>query len=293
MCWQGEPEHLQLLQHSQFCLLNLSGDQRLQATPDCTNNHIHGHWHTHTTKLTRTTERTWRYHGIQMRAFRLETEPKVARTATWHRLQAALNRNITHLSTNSFHLFFLLSSKTRSDLLCTCKNSHWLYFVGSVDYTWQVKCHLVNTQGSASGILSVPGNTDTAKGSIFSPGATGASGTVPALISAHTGHVFFTLSKYSQTFNLPKDCPLVCPQGRGIKLVIINKEKTLLSSFSSLLCEEHAQLKWFQQRQISWAFSTKTSEQEATLQGPDPWRGQDTMGYPNISFLFCYLKSRY
>lgn len=146
MCWQGEPEHLQLLQHSQFCLLNLSGDQRLQATPDCTNNHIHGHWHTHTTKLTRTTERTWRYHGIQMRAFRLETEPKVARTATWHRLQAALNRNITHLSTNSFHLFFLLSSKTRSDLLCTCKNSHWLYFVGSVDYTFHLPCLLAPSE---------------------------------------------------------------------------------------------------------------------------------------------------
>lgn len=158
---------------------------------------------------------------------------------------------------------FLLSSKTRSDILCTCKNSYWLYFVGSVDYTCffcHVSYHLLNTQGSASGILTVPGNTNTAKGPIFSPGATGASGTVPALISAHIGHVLFTLSKCSQTFNLPKDCPLVFPQRRGIKLVIIKKEKTLLSSFSSLSCEEHAQLKWFQQRQIPWAFSTKTKE---------------------------------
>lgn len=83
------------------------------------------------------------------------------------------------------------------------------------------------------------------KRSNLSPAATGAPGTVPALISAHTGHTLFTLSKCSEAFNLPKDCPLVCPHGRGMKLVIIKKEKTSYSSFSSLLCEEHAQLRWY------------------------------------------------
>lgn len=43
VCWQGEPVHLQFLQHSQFCLLDLSGNQGLQATLDSTNSHIHGH----------------------------------------------------------------------------------------------------------------------------------------------------------------------------------------------------------------------------------------------------------
>lgn len=37
LCWQGEPEHLQFLQHSQLCLLDPSGNHGLQATPDCTN----------------------------------------------------------------------------------------------------------------------------------------------------------------------------------------------------------------------------------------------------------------
>lgn len=118
------------------------------------------------------------------------------------------------------------------------------------------------------------------------------------LLSAHIGHVLFTLSKSSETFNLPKDCPLVCPQGRGMKLCHYKeRKKASYSSFSSLLCEEHAQLKWFQQWQIPWAFSNymKGSEQGATLQGLDPWMGQDIMGYPNMLFLFTLLskKSRF
>lgn len=93
---------------------------------------------------------------------------------------------------------FLLSSRNMSDVPCTCKNSYWLYFVGSVDYicfTCHVSYHLLNTQGSASGLLTVAGNTDTAKGPIFSPGATSASGTVPAL-SPHRARIIYFVKKF-------------------------------------------------------------------------------------------------
>lgn len=212
--------------------------------------------------------------------------------------KAALNRNITFI--NKFLLFvFSLSSRNRSDEPCTCKNSYWLYFVGSVDYlclTCHVSYHPPNPQGSASGLLTVVGNTDTAKGPIFSPGATGAPGTVPALISVHIGHGLFTLSKHSEIFNLSKDCPLVCPQGRGMKLVII-KKKTSYSSFSSALwgtCP--AEVIPAEASTLSLFISnTKGSEQGATPEGPDLWMGQDMMGCPNMPFLFTLLsqKSRF
>lgn len=180
-----------------------------------------------------------------MRAFKPEMQPQVVRTATQHCFQQTLNRSITHLSTNSSHLFFLLSRRNMSDVPCTCKNSYWLYFVGSVDYvclTCHVSYHLLNTQGSAPGLLTVSGNTDTITGPIFSPGATSASGTVPALSPQRARIIYFV--KTFREFNLPKDCPLVCPQGRGMKLSHYKeRKKASYSSFSSLLCEEHAQLK--------------------------------------------------
>lgn len=186
-----------------------------------------------------------------------------------------------------------------SDVPCTCKNSYWLYFVGSVDYvclTCHVSYHLLNTQGSAPGLLTVSGNTDTITGPIFSPGATSASGTVPAL-SPQRAHIIYFVKMFRE-FNLPKDCPLVCPQGRGMKLSHYKeRKKASYSSFSSLLCEEHAQLKWFHQRQIPWAFSNymKGSEQGTTLQGLHPWMGQDIMGCSNTLFLFTLSskKSRF
>lgn len=53
----------------------------------------------------------------------------------------------------------------------------------------------------------------------------------------------FTLSKHSETFNLPMDCPLVCPQGRGMKSVIIKKEqKPPTASFP--LCSVRNMPKW-------------------------------------------------
>lgn len=190
LCWQGKPE--QFLQHSQICLFDLSGNHGLQATPDCTNNHIHAHSDIHILSNKPDKWKGQRYHGIQMRTFKLEMQPEVVRTATWHCLQqVALNRNITTFIYKFLLFIFFLSSRNRSDTPCICKNSYWLYFVGSVDYIClicHVSYHLLNTQGSASGLLTAAANTDTAKGPIFSPGATGASGTVPALISAHTGH---------------------------------------------------------------------------------------------------------
>lgn len=191
---------------------------------------------------------------------------------------------------------FLLSRRNMSDVPCTCKNSYWLYFVGSVDYvclTCHVSYHLLNTQGSAPGLLTVSGNTDTITGPIFSPGATSASGTVPALSPQRARIIYFV--KMFREFNLPKDCPLVCPQGRGMKLSHYKeRKKASYSSFSSLLCEEHAQLKWFHQRQIPWAFSNymRGSEQGTTLQGLHPWMGQDIMGCPNTLFLFTLLSKK-
>lgn len=76
-----------------------------------------------------------------------------------------------HTFIYKFLLFvFLLSSRNRSDKPCTCKNSYWLYFVGSADYiclTCHVSDHLLNPQGSASGLLTAAGSTDTAKGPIL------------------------------------------------------------------------------------------------------------------------------
>lgn len=297
MCWQGEPEHLQFLQQGQFCLLNLSGNQGLQATPDCTNIHVHGHSDRHILPNKLETWKGQRYHGIQMRAFKLETQPEEVRKATLHCLQqAALSRDITHLSTNSSRLFFYIQQKQvrwamyMQKLLlavlcgqCWLHVSHLPHLLPPTEPTgisiWTPHCCWQHRHSKMSN---------------FSPAATGAPGTVPALISAHTGHVLFTVSKCSETFNLPKDCPLVCPHRRGMKLVIIKKEKTSYSSFSSLLCEEHAQLKWYQQRQIPWAFSgnTKGSEQGTTLQGPDPWMGQDMMKCPNMPFLSMLLAEK-
>lgn len=74
LCWQGEPE--QFLQHSQICLLDLSGNHRLQATPDCTN-HIHGHSDIHVLPNKLDKWKGQNYHGIQMRTFKLEMQPEV------------------------------------------------------------------------------------------------------------------------------------------------------------------------------------------------------------------------
>lgn len=229
MCWKGEPVHLQFVQHSQFCLLR---PLRLPRTPGYTWQYKQPYpwilWHTHTAKWTRKMQRT------EVRQY--SNESLQTRKTT----RSSQDSNLTLSPTSSFkkehHTFiykflpfiFLLSSRNRSDVPCMCKNSYWLYFVGSVDYICficHVSYHLLNTQGSASVLLTVAGNTDTAKGPILSPGAPGASGMVPALISAYIGHVLFILSKCSETFNLSKDRPLFCPQGRGMELVIIKKEK--------------------------------------------------------------------
>lgn len=131
---------------------------------------------------------------------------------TGNRTRNIQDSNLTLSPTNCFkqehHTFiykflpfiFLLFSKTRSDALCTCKNSYWLCFEGSVDYicfTCHVSYHLLNTQGSASGILTVVGSTDTAKGPIFSPGATGVSGTVPALLSPHRACIIYSVRTFT------------------------------------------------------------------------------------------------
>lgn len=77
---------------------------------------------------------------------------------TGNRTKSSQDSNLTLCPTSCFkqehHTFiyeflpfvFLLSSKTRSDLLCTCKNSYWLYFVGSADYTFHLPCLLAPTE---------------------------------------------------------------------------------------------------------------------------------------------------
>lgn len=98
--------------HSSACS-DLSGYQGLQATPDSTNSHIPGYSDIHILPNEPEKCKGQRYHSIQMRACKPGRQPEVVRTATWHCLQqVALKRNITHLFTNSSHLFFYYPAET-------------------------------------------------------------------------------------------------------------------------------------------------------------------------------------